>query len=163
MRFLVTFAMLATTVALGSITGQAFAQESTYNSYDQAQATTHSKSYKEAYRDAQAGDKPLLVLVSATWCPPCQVMKQTTIPQLMQKNAFNDFHYATVDLDQEEELARQLIGNRGLPQLIMFEKSDGKWVRRYLKGIQSVETVEAFVAQASSYRTANAGINLNEK
>ena len=164
MRFLITFAMLAVTAALGSLTGQAFAQEMMYSTYGQAQAAAApSKSYKEAYRDAQAGDKPLLVLVSATWCPPCQVMKQTTIPQLMQKNAFNDFHYATVDLDQEEELARQLIGNRGLPQLIMFEKSDGKWVRRYLKGIQSVETVEAFVAQASSYRTANAGINLNEK
>ena len=164
MRFLLTFAMLATTVALGSLNGQASAQEMTYNTYDQAQATVApSKTYKEAYRDAQAGDKPLLVLVSATWCPPCQVMKQTTIPQLMQKNAFNDFHYATVDLDQEEELARQLIGNRGLPQLIMFEKSDGKWVRRYLKGIQSVATVEAFVAQASSYRTANAGIDVIDK
>ena len=162
MRFLITFAMFATTVAMGSMTGQAFAQQTMYNTYEQA-TVAPSKTYKEAYQDAQAGDKPLLVLVSATWCPPCQVMKQTTIPQLMQRNAFNDFHYATVDLDQEEELARQLIGNRGLPQLIMFEKSEGKWVRRYLKGIQSVETVEAFVAQASSYRTANAGINVIDK
>ena len=158
--------MVVMIVALGSLSGQAFAQQTyyqTYNTYDQGQTTVaHSKSYKEAYQDAQAGDKPLLVLVSATWCPPCQVMKQTTIPQLMQKNAFEGFHYATVDLDQEEELARQLIGDRGLPQLIMFEKSEGKWVRRYLKGIQSVETVEAFVAQASSYRTANAENKLIE-
>lgn len=154
MRLLITLIVLAT---LGLASNQAVAQQTAYGQ-------THSaKSYQEAYRDAQAGDKPLLVLVSATWCPPCQVMKQTTIPQLMQKNAFKEFHYATVDLDQEENLARQLIGDRGLPQLIMFEKNDGKWVRRYLKGIQTVATVEAFVAQASAYRTARAGFDVVEK
>lgn len=153
MRLLQTLVMTTALAVLlsGQVAAQEFTTESTYDAKGQA------KSYAEAYRDAQAGDKPLLVLVSATWCPPCQVMKQTTIPQLMQKNAFKEFHYATVDLDQEEELARQLIGNRGLPQFIMFEKKDGQWVRRYLKGIQSVATVEAFVAQASSYRTADAG------
>lgn len=151
MRLLKT---LVVTTALLFMCGQVHAQESTYG------VEAKSKTYAEAYRDAQAGDKPLLVLVSATWCPPCQVMKQTTIPQLIEKDAFKDFHYATVDLDQEEHLAKQLIGNRGLPQFIMFEKNEGKWVRRYLKGIQSVATVEAFVAQASSYRTADAGFEV---
>ena len=117
---------------------------------------TVAKSYREAYQEAQAGDKPLLVLVTATWCPPCQVMKQTTIPQLMRSDSFKDFHFATVDLDQEKELGKQLIGKRGLPQLIMFEKEGDKWVRRYLRGIQSVETVQAFIAQASMFRTASA-------
>lgn len=145
---------LVVTTALVIMCGGVSAQESTLD--NQAQ----SKTYTEAYRDAQAGDKPLLVLVSATWCPPCQVMKETTIPQLIEKDAFKEFHYATVDLDKEEDLARQLIGNRGLPQFIMFEKSEGRWVRRYLKGIQSVATVEAFVAQASSYRTADAGFEV---
>ncbi len=112
--------------------------------------------YKTAYKKAQQGDKPLLILITAEWCPPCQVMKSTTIPKLMQRQAFKEFHYATVDLDREEKLARQLIGNRGVPQLIMYEKRDGEWVRRYLKGIQTPETVEAFVAQAKSLRTASA-------
>jgi thioredoxin-like negative regulator of GroEL len=112
--------------------------------------------YSTAYKKAQQGDKPLLVLVTAEWCPPCQIMKSTTIPTLMQKQAFKDFHYATVDLDRDATVARQLIGNRGVPQLIMYEKRDGKWVRSYLKGLQTPETVEAFVAQAHSFRTANA-------
>jgi len=97
-----------------------------------------------------------LVLVTATWCPPCQQMKQTTIPELMQKETFKGFHYSTVDLDREETLARQLIGQRGVPQLIMFEKQDGKWIRRYLRGAQTVQTVEAFVAQSGQLRTASA-------
>lgn len=118
--------------------------------------TREPKSYRDAYHDAVQGEKPLLVLVTAQWCPPCQVMKSTTIPELLRKDSFSSFHYATVDLDKEESLARQLIGTRGLPQLIMFEQVEGKWIRRYLRGMQSVETVEAFVAQANSLRTANA-------
>ncbi len=119
--------------------------------------------YRTAYKKAQNGDKPLLVLVTAEWCPPCQVMKKTTIPTLMQKDAFKGFYYSTVDLDKEEELARQLIGTRGVPQLIMYEKKDDQWVRRYLRGIQTPETVEAFVAQAGSFRTASATTELVDK
>ncbi len=111
--------------------------------------------YKTAYSNAQAGDKPLLVLVTAAWCPPCQQMKRTTIPELMKKEAFKGFHYSTVDLDKEEKLARELIGQRGVPQLIMFEKQDGKWIRRYLRGAQTAQTVEAFVAQSGMLRTAS--------
>lgn len=126
-------------------------------------AVDNPTDYKTAYNNAQTGDKPLLVLVTAKWCPPCQVMKSTTIPTLMAKQAFKDFHYATVDLDAEESLARQLIGNRGVPQLIMYEKHGDKWARRYLRGIQTPETVEAFVAQATTPRTANAQPVLADK
>lgn len=124
-----------------------------------APATSNAQeplSYNAAYANAQAGDKPLLVLVTAAWCPPCQEMKRTTIPELMQKEAFKGFHYSTVDLDKEEKLARELIGTRGVPQLIMFEKQKGKWIRRYLRGAQSAQTVEAFVAQSGLLRTASA-------
>lgn len=119
--------------------------------------------YKTAYKRAQAGDKPLLVLITAQWCPPCQVMKKTTIPELMQKEAFKGFHYSTVDLDREPTVARQLIGNRGVPQLIMFEKRDDKWVRRYLRGMQTPQTVEAFVAQANVLRTASVPADVVDK
>ena len=119
--------------------------------------------YRTAYKNAQKGDKPLLVLVTAEWCPPCQIMKKSTIPELMQKDAFQGFHYSTVDLDKEEELARQLIGARGVPQLIMYEKQEDKWIRRYLRGIQTPETVEAFVAQAGALRTADASTEIVDK
>ena len=83
--------------------------------------------YRTAYQKAKRGDKPLLVLVTADWCPPCQTMKNTTIPRLLSKDAFKGFHYATVDLDAEEILARKLIGNRGVPQLIVFQQNKGRW------------------------------------
>ncbi len=143
--------LLATIVLIAS---------SAVSTYSCAQQPTD---YRTAYKQSQEGEKPLLVLVTAEWCPPCQVMKKTTIPQLMQKKAFKDFNYSTVDLDREENLARQLIGDRGVPQLIMYEKQNDKWVRRYLTGIQTPQTVEAFVAQAGMLRTANATPNTVEK
>ena len=116
---------------------------------------TEPTDYKTAYENAQNGDKPLLVLVTADWCPPCQTMKSTTIPRLVSKDAFKEFHYATVDLGKDEKLARKLIGNRGVPQLILFEKNDTRWERRYLRGIQTVESVEAFISR-SQMRTRTA-------
>lgn len=114
--------------------------------------------YTTAYKKAQNGDKPLLVFVSAEWCPPCQTMKSSTIPRLVEKDAFDGFHYATVDLGKQQELGRRLIGERGIPQLIVFEKKDDKWQRRYLRGMQSPESVKAFIAQSeagSMARTAS--------
>lgn len=148
LKFLVALVVVAT------MTTQLSAQ--------QQQLTAQPLKYTAAYKKAQKGDKPLLVLVTAKWCPPCQVMKSTTIPELMKKKAFKDFHYSTVDLDQEQTLARQLIGTRGVPQLIMYEKKDGKWLRRYLRGAQTAQTVEAFVAQSEAVRTASAKSNLNK-
>ncbi len=113
--------------------------------------------YKTAYEKAQAGDRPLLVLVTAEWCPPCQRMKNTTIPELLQREAFKGVHYATVDYDLDGELAKQLIGERGVPQLLMFEKKEGKWIRRYMTGYKTADVVEAFIAQSeSAIRTASA-------
>ena len=110
--------------------------------------------YTTAFEQAQTGDKPLLVLVTATWCPPCQVMKNTTIPQLMQKQAFKDCHWAAVDFDAEHEIAMQLTEGKGVPQLIMFEKRDGQWIRRRIAGYKDANTVEAFVAQSPQLRMA---------
>jgi thiol:disulfide interchange protein len=113
--------------------------------------------YKTAYDKAQAGDRPLLVLVTADWCPPCQRMKSTTMPELLSREAFEGVHYATVDYDKDAELAKQLIGDRGVPQLLMFEKQEGKWVRRYMTGYKTADVVEAFIAQSSTaIRTASA-------
>jgi thiol-disulfide isomerase/thioredoxin len=110
--------------------------------------------YKTAFSRAQKGDKPLLVLVTAQWCPPCQVMKKTTIPQLVQKNAFKHCHFASVDFDEQNDVAMQLTGGRGVPQLVMYEKRDGKWVRRYIAGYKTANVVEAFMAQSKLVRTA---------
>jgi thiol-disulfide isomerase/thioredoxin len=111
--------------------------------------------YKTAFKRAQQDDKPLLVLVTATWCPPCRLMKQTTIPQMIEENRFQSVHFATVDVDKNPKDARNLIGSRGVPQLILYEKIEGAWQVRYLAGYHDVSSVETFLNKSQRIRTAN--------
>lgn len=119
--------------------------------------------YKTAFNLAQQDDKPLLVLVSAEWCPPCKMMKQTTIPQLIDGNKFRNVHFATVDLDREPTDARNLIGSRGVPQLVMYEKHNGSWKVSFLSGYQDVAKVESFLNQSEVIRTAQAQTQVVEQ
>lgn len=110
--------------------------------------------YKSAYKMAQKGDKPLLVLVTSQRCPPCQQMKRDTFPKLLAKNALKDCYWANVDVDAEPNLAGQLTEGIGYPQLLIFEKRNGKWFRRRHAGFMSADKVEAFVAKSPLIRTA---------
>ncbi|MEZ6092788.1 MAG: thioredoxin family protein [Pirellulaceae bacterium] len=112
--------------------------------------------YTSAYRLSQSGNKPMLVLVTATWCAPCQQMKNNTLPTLLSKDSFKNVHFAMVDLDAEPDVANALIGNRGVPQLVLFQKVEGSWVRSYVAGMQTPEGVEAFIAKANQVHIANA-------
>jgi thiol-disulfide isomerase/thioredoxin len=119
--------------------------------------------YKTAYQRAQEDGRPLLVLVTAEWCPPCQMMKQTTIPALVESNGFNDVHFATVDLDRSPVDARNIIGARGVPQLVLYEQKDGRWQTRILSGFQNVASVEAFLGHNNRTRTAGADSMISGK
>jgi thioredoxin-like negative regulator of GroEL len=88
-------------------------------------------------------------------------MKATTLPSLWAKNAFKNVHFAIVDFDAEPEVAQSMIGDRGVPQLILFQKSEGKWSRHYIAGMQTVESVEAFLNKANHVQIANATENIN--
>ena len=112
--------------------------------------------YKTAYKRAMKGDKPLLILVTAEWCRPCQVMKKTTIPTMLADEKFKGVFFTAVDLDKQQRIARELVGNKGVPQLVIFEKDKGLWNTRSLVGIQSVGSVEKFLEKSPQLRTAKA-------
>lgn len=101
--------------------------------------------YATAYRQAQTGDKPLLVLVTAEWCAPCQMLKRTTLRDMMAKHGFKDFHFALVDVDRDPEAAK-LTENRPVPQFIVFERNGNTWNRRYSIGYHSLDELQAFLA-----------------
>lgn len=153
--------LLAIGLALALATSASHAQES-----QPLAVAKPSLTYKQAYKKAKEGNKPLLVLVTADWCPPCRHLKATTLPTLMEKDAFRNFHFAMMDYDSDPKVADQLIEDRGLPQLIMFKKSEGKWLRSWLnadKGIHSVEGVEFFMAKAGTMRLASVEEEKTEK
>ena len=120
------------------------------------QPMTEPTDYKTAYQRAMKGDKPLLVLVTAEWCPPCQRMKQSTIPQMMKSDSLEGFYFATVDLDKDPKNAKNLIGDGKVPQLILFEKKNGEWKTRSMIGFGSPDLVRSFLGTNAPVRTAEA-------
>ena len=118
--------------------------------------TSEPTDYKTAFQRAQQDNKPLLILVTAEWCPPCRMMKQTTIPQMVDDERFRDFHFALVDVDKDTKNARNLIGDGLVPQLIIYEKNGDGWETRSVMGFQSVAQVETFLESSRPIRTAEA-------
>jgi thioredoxin-like negative regulator of GroEL len=114
-------------------------------------------SYQAALKDAQTQQRPLVVLVGATWCPGCQTMKQTIIPSLQRDGGLRDVTYTTVDADSEREVASQLMRGSSIPQLIVFAKSpDGKWHREQITGETSAANVKSMIARAIAAQKAPA-------
>lgn len=109
--------------------------------------TANPTSYDEAYRLATADEaRPLVVLVAADWCPACQMMKQSVMPQLQQRGSLSRVAFAVVNTDRESQLAGQLMQGNTIPQLVMYTKTDKGWSRRQLTGGQSITDVEGFLA-----------------
>jgi thioredoxin-like negative regulator of GroEL len=105
-------------------------------------------SYAEAHRTTMKTGKPMVVMVSTDWCPPCQVMKRTIIPRLRQRPLFSRVAFAVVNPDREPELARELTGGGPVPQLVMYKKTPTGWRWQKLVGGQTVEAVEQFIQSA---------------
>lgn len=118
--------------------------------------------YTTAYNRCQNGDKPMLVLVTATWCPPCQRMKNSVLPELLASSMLEHINFAMVDYDQETALAQQLIGDRGVPQLILFQKVENRWIQRYVAGYQSLPEIVDFLRKADPVIVADAQSELRE-
>lgn len=102
-----------------------------------------AQNYTLAYKKSIEENKPLMVVISAPYCPACQVLKQTTIADMTRSGELDNVSVAVVDRDAEPELAAQLMGEQTLvPQIIMFSKTEeGHWKRRRLMGFQPVQPV----------------------
>jgi thioredoxin-like negative regulator of GroEL len=108
--------------------------------------TTSVNSYDQAYKMTNETGRPLVVLVGADWCPGCQTMKRSVIPQLESRGSLKSVAFATVNTDQQQQLAGRLMQGGSIPQLIMFVKTDTGWQRKQIVGARSVSEIEAFLA-----------------
>ena len=110
-------------------------------------AATPSESYAEARQVVEATGKPMLVMVGAEWCGPCQKMRTQILPRLRDRGALRGVAFAHVDADEQSRLAAELTGGGPVPQLVMYRKTPHGWFRRKLVGVQPVETVERFIQE----------------
>jgi thioredoxin-like negative regulator of GroEL len=108
---------------------------------------TSGESYAEAFKATMDKGCPLVVMVGATWCPTCQQMKRTAIPEVKRQGILQKVAFAHVDLDEEQQLGTRLIDGRPVPQILMFRKTDQGWRLGRLVGGQDAKAVEKFIAQ----------------
>lgn len=58
-------------------------------------------SYAEALAAAKSEGKPVILVFSAVWCPPCQAMKNEVYPSRQVKAYHDKFVWAYLDVDVE--------------------------------------------------------------
>jgi len=119
-------------------------------------------SYAAALKDAEARNRPLVVLVGANWCPGCQTMKHRVLPRLAARGRLASVNYVVVDSDQQPQLASQLMRGNSIPQLIVFSRSESGWQRSQITGAASEQEVQSLIdravaAQQSAVTTAGGG------
>jgi len=93
-------------------------------------------SYRKVMADAKKSGKPAIVVFSASWCPPCQSMKNEVYPS-KEIQAFHDqFEWAYIDVDNSDnssEKAAKEFGVQGIPH-IQFVDSEGKTLDKQVGG-----------------------------
>jgi thioredoxin-like negative regulator of GroEL len=105
------------------------------------------ETYAAAHQTVTETGKPMVVMVSTDWCPPCQTMKKTILPRVREHGFLRKVAFAVVNPDRDRDLAEKLTGGGPIPQLVMFRKTPDGWMRKNLVGGQSVETVEQFIKE----------------
>lgn len=107
--------------------------------------TSTSPTYEIAFKKSAQQQKPLLVLVGAPWCPACRTMKDGSLPSLEKKGDLKQVVYATVNADNQAELARRLMDGNSIPQLILYTPTERGWQRAQLTGAYEPTEIQRFL------------------
>jgi thioredoxin-like negative regulator of GroEL len=101
--------------------------------------------YADAIKQSESDNKPLVVLVGAEWCGPCQTLKNTTMPVVHKDGVMQEVSFTVLDADRDSELAKQVTDGGAIPQLVMFHKTAEGWQRQKLVGVQSPSAIISFL------------------
>ena len=112
------------------------------------------QTYDDAYKQAETNGQPILVLVGADWCPGCRTMKGAVLPKLQAGGKLKSVNFAQVDTDVSAALAAHLMRGNGIPQLIVYAKTEKGWHREQITGATSEEAVEQLIKRAADAQAA---------
>lgn len=110
----------------------------------QASLAAGASDYRTAHAASVDSGRPLVVLVGADWCPGCRQMKTVLTPDFERRTG-ERVVFARVDADSQPGLAQRLMRGEGIPQLIMYRKTEKGWKASRLIGAQSPSTVASFI------------------
>ena len=94
----------------------------------------------------EPAEKPRFIVLSASWCPPCEHMRTVVIPAVAKAGGMSHVDYYRIDVDKYPAFAAKymrMTKSRQIPQLMLFVKFDGKWFCRYhIGGMEAEELKE---------------------
>ncbi len=80
--------------------------------------------YSKALAAAKKSGKPMLVVFSATWCPPCQANKKNVYPSANVKPYHDKFIWAYLDTDEKKNATvASKFKVSGIPHIEFLTKS----------------------------------------
>lgn len=89
-----------------------------------ARAATEAPFTQTAFTAAQQQNKPILVDITASWCPTC-AKQRPILAQLAKEPAFKDLQMYTVDFDTQKDVVRAM-GAQMQSTLVVFRGMDEK-------------------------------------
>jgi thioredoxin 1 len=79
---------------------------------------------KVSFKELLAGEKPVLVDFTATWCGPCRMM--APILEDVKKQVGESATIVKVDIDRNQAFAGSM-GVQGVPTFVLFKNGKETW------------------------------------
>ena len=110
-----------------------------------AQAATEMAYTDAAFADAQRAGKPILIDITAPWCPVC-AKQHPILSELYTTREFNDLQVFNVDFDTSKPLL-QTLGVQKQSTMIVYHgaKEEGR-----ATGVTSASAIHDLLARANS-------------
>lgn len=92
-------------------------------------------SYRQALSKAEKEGKPVVLVFSAAWCPPCQQMKKNVYPSAEVTPMHDKFVWAYLDVDEgDNSRAAEKFSVSGIPH-VEFLDASGKSLGKQVGGV----------------------------
>ena len=107
-----------------------------------------STSVEASLATAQRTGRPVLVMFSASWCPPCNMMKSDVFPTTGVQTALKQWIPVYVDVDENKPVARQY-NIDSMPTFVLLDPAGNELVRR--PGAMAPNDFVSFIGKFRAY------------